>query len=112
SIPAAAAPSAPAAAAPSVPVYEDSAPVARPSPPVEAAPPPPPPAATAPPPPSPPPTGGGLSGIGGGSDTGGGASATMPRITGTAPLLPGQKEEMGYGLYSYALLSHAPQESE
>jgi hypothetical protein len=36
----------------------------------------------------------------------------MPRITGTAPLLPGQKEEMGYGLYSYALLSHAPQESE
>ncbi len=35
-------------------------------------------------------------------------SATMPRVTGTAVLLPQQKEEPGFGLYSYALLTHAP----
>jgi len=38
--------------------------------------------------------------------------ATMPRVTGTAVLLPQQKEEPGFGLYSYALLTHAPLESE
>lgn len=39
-------------------------------------------------------------------------SATMPRVTGTAVLLPQQKEEPGFGLYSYALLTHAPLDSE
>lgn len=37
---------------------------------------------------------------------------TMPRVTGTAVLLPHQKEESGFGLYSYALLTHVPQESD
>lgn len=37
---------------------------------------------------------------------------TMPRVTGTEPLLQKQKEESGYGLYSYALLTHAPEDSE
>jgi hypothetical protein len=37
---------------------------------------------------------------------------TMPRVTGTAVLLPQQKEESGFGLYSYALLTHAPLEGE
>lgn len=36
----------------------------------------------------------------------------MPRVTGTAVLLPKEKEESGFGLYSYALLTHAPLESE
>ncbi len=36
----------------------------------------------------------------------------MPRVTGTAVLLRRQQEEQGYGLYSYALLTHRPQESE
>jgi hypothetical protein len=34
------------------------------------------------------------------------------RVTGTAVLLSSQKEQPGYGLYSYALLSHRPDESE
>lgn len=33
----------------------------------------------------------------------------MPRVTGRAILLPSQKEEPGYGLYSYALMSHHPE---
>ena len=37
---------------------------------------------------------------------------TMPRVTATAVLLPSQHEEPGYGLYSYALLTHRPQDSE
>lgn len=36
----------------------------------------------------------------------------MPRVTATAVLLPSQHEEQGYGLYSYALLTHRPQDSE
>jgi hypothetical protein len=36
----------------------------------------------------------------------------MPRITGTAILLPAQKEEPGYALYSYALMSHRPRAGE
>ena len=32
----------------------------------------------------------------------------MPRVTGTALLASSQKEDAGYGLYSYALLSHPP----
>lgn len=120
-----------AAAAPSAPAYEDSAPAtaapsqSAPSASESSAPmtemkPSPPPAKAAPPPP---PTGGGLSGGGGGGGlsgitTGGRGLASlpstsaMPRVTGTATLLPGEKEESGYGLYSYALLSHAPQQSE
>jgi hypothetical protein len=39
-------------------------------------------------------------------------SAAMPRVTGTAFLLTGQDEDAGYGLYSYALLSHAPEASD
>lgn len=95
----------PTAAAHSTPAYEDSAPAARPSPPA---------AAAAPPPPSSPPTGSDLSvgGGGGGGAADRGLGSLLPRVTGTAPLLSGQKEESGYGLYSYALLSHAPQESE
>jgi hypothetical protein len=37
---------------------------------------------------------------------------TMPRVTGVAPLLPDQREQPGYGLYSYVLLTHVPEESE
>lgn len=40
------------------------------------------------------------------------AASSLPRITGTAALLRGRNEEQGYGLYSYALLTHRPQESE
>ena len=40
--------------------------------------------------------------------TGGG----LRRVTGTAILVPGQKEEAGYALYSYALMSHRPQGPE
>jgi len=36
----------------------------------------------------------------------------MPRVTGTALLVKKQVEETGYGLYSYALLTHAPEASE
>lgn len=36
----------------------------------------------------------------------------MPRVTGTAILLAQQKEEAGYGLYSYALISAKPTASE
>jgi hypothetical protein len=34
------------------------------------------------------------------------------RATGTAPLMRGGKEEPGFGLYSYALISRVPQQSE
>lgn len=34
--------------------------------------------------------------------------AAMPRVTGIAILVSGQKEESGYGLYSYALISTPP----
>jgi hypothetical protein len=37
---------------------------------------------------------------------------SMPRVTGTALLASSQKEEDGYGLYSYALLSHPPADAE
>lgn len=40
------------------------------------------------------------------------AADGMPRVTGTAVLLPDQKEQPGYGLYSYALLSYRPQAAE
>jgi hypothetical protein len=46
---------------------------------------------------------------------GGGADPldnAMPRVTGTALLASGQKEDDGYGLYSYALLSHPPSNDE
>jgi hypothetical protein len=36
----------------------------------------------------------------------------MPRVTGTAVLSPGEIEGAGYGLYSYALISHRPQPGE
>ena len=36
----------------------------------------------------------------------------MRRITGTAILLPTQREESGYALYSYALMSHRPEGAE
>jgi hypothetical protein len=36
----------------------------------------------------------------------------LPRVTGIAVLLQRQTEEPGYGLYSYALLSHIPEQSE
>ena len=36
----------------------------------------------------------------------------MPRVTGTALLASSEKEEAGYGLYSYVLLSHAPSDAE
>jgi hypothetical protein len=39
-------------------------------------------------------------------------SGTMPRVTGTALLVHKQTEESGYGLYSYALLTHAPEKGE
>jgi hypothetical protein len=38
--------------------------------------------------------------------------SSMPRITGTAILLPTETEGLGYGLYSYALISHRPQAGE
>jgi len=41
-----------------------------------------------------------------------GHTTFMRRVTGAAFLLRNQKEESGYGLYSYALLTHPPQESE
>lgn len=66
---------------------------ARPSPPPPPPPPPPPVEAAAPPAES-------------------SSGPTMPRVTATAVLLPSQHEEPGYGLYSYALLTHRPQESE
>jgi len=37
---------------------------------------------------------------------------SLPRVTGTAVLLPGEIEGAGYGLYSYALISHRPQPDE
>ena len=40
------------------------------------------------------------------------ASPGPERVTGTAILLSSQKEQSGYGLYSYALLSHKPDETE
>ncbi len=40
------------------------------------------------------------------------ATQSMPRVTGTSFLLPQEKEEPGYGLYSYALLTHTPSEGE
>jgi hypothetical protein len=36
----------------------------------------------------------------------------MPRVTGTALLESGRKEEAGYGLYSYVLLSHPPADAD
>ncbi len=36
----------------------------------------------------------------------------MPRVTGTALLFPQDTEEPGYGLYSYALLTHKPNDAE
>lgn len=36
----------------------------------------------------------------------------MPRVTGTAFLLPSQTEEPGYGLYSYALLARQPGDAD
>ncbi|WP_158752384.1 hypothetical protein [Acidobacterium sp. S8] len=36
----------------------------------------------------------------------------MPRVTGTALLASSQKEENGYGLYSYVLLSHSPSDAD
>jgi hypothetical protein len=36
----------------------------------------------------------------------------MPRVTGTALLASTKTEEQGYGLYSYALLSHPPADTE
>lgn len=61
------------------------------------------------PPPPPPPL---PSGEAAAPPIGGGSAPTMPRITATAVLLPNQHEEQGYGLYSYALLTHPPQDSE
>jgi hypothetical protein len=55
---------------------------------------------------------------GGGGNLGGTNRPTSPaggglrRVTGTAILVPGQKEEPGYALYSYALMSHRPQGPE
>jgi len=63
-------------------------------------------AAPVPPPPPPPPT----EAAAPAADSPSGP--TMPRVTATAVLLPSQHEEQGYGLYSYALLTHRPQESE
>lgn len=40
------------------------------------------------------------------------ASVSPERVTGTAVLMEGAKEEAGYGLYSYALLTHKPSSSE
>lgn len=59
-----------------------------------------PPPVSAEPPPPPPPGEGPAAGDG------------MPRVTGRAILLPSQKEESGYGLYSYALMSHHPEGAE
>lgn len=39
-------------------------------------------------------------------------TGVMPRVTGTALLAQKQAEESGFGLYSYALLTHAPEDSE
>ncbi|HUK47383.1 MAG TPA: hypothetical protein VLW06_07325 [Terriglobales bacterium] len=39
-------------------------------------------------------------------------SETMPRVTGIGTLLRNRAEEPGYGLYSYALLKHAPDNDE
>ena len=65
----------------------------------------------APPPPSPPPPAarpiGPLPGVPATQ-----AGNTLVRVTGTAVLLAGQKEPAGYGLYSYALLSHKPSGDE
>jgi hypothetical protein len=44
--------------------------------------------------------------------TGKADDSSMPRITGTAILLPNETERPGYGLYSYALISHRPQTGE
>ncbi|WP_158941607.1 hypothetical protein [Granulicella sp. S190] len=41
-----------------------------------------------------------------------GMDAATSRVTGTAILLPQEKEAVGYGLYSYALLSHPPEAGE
>jgi hypothetical protein len=70
------------------------------SPPPAAAPAPPPEQAAAPPPPPVP------------SAPAQAATPSMPRVTGTALLASNQKEENGYGLYSYVLLSHAPGQVE
>jgi hypothetical protein len=64
-------------------------------------------AAPAPPPPPPPPP---VEAARPAADSPSGP--TMPRVTATAVLLPSQHEEQGYGLYSYALLTHRPQDSE
>jgi hypothetical protein len=40
------------------------------------------------------------------------SAAPLPRVTGTAFLLSSQKEKPGYGLYSYALLTHRADDSE
>lgn len=78
----------------------DRAPASSDTAPAEAAPPP-------PPPPPPPPSGEAAA-----PPIAGGSAPTMPRITATSVLLPNQHEEPGYGLYSYALLTHPPQDSE
>ena len=39
-------------------------------------------------------------------------ASSMPRVTGTALLESNKKEEAGYGLYSYVLLSHPPSDAE
>ena len=44
--------------------------------------------------------------------TGPAAGGGLRRVTGTGILVPGQKEEAGYALYSYALMSHRPQGPE
>ena len=44
--------------------------------------------------------------------TGPAAQGGLRRVTGTGILVPGQKEEAGYALYSYALMSHRPQGPE
>ncbi len=36
----------------------------------------------------------------------------MPRVTGTNALVFGEKEPLGYGLYSYALVAHHPSDDE
>ncbi|WP_213807332.1 hypothetical protein [Granulicella sp. dw_53] len=36
----------------------------------------------------------------------------MPRVTGTHPLVSGENEKPGFGLYSYALFAHAPSDDE
>jgi hypothetical protein len=69
---------------------------------------------------SPPGPGPGNSPKGGGPGGGGGlpvptnprAGGGLRRVTGTAIIVPGQKEDPGYALYSYALMSHLPQGAE